>query len=136
MKFTYEEFIKDQKIAIILETCREFRDRYPDFYRKDEIEYHLDLDRLYNFYLKDEEDYLLFPENLVSEFSTPSTKFEENFITYCGTIIDASHDGNGVLLFSQIFDIQRRDLNDPENFVEDERGYSYYKKLFESNTTN
>jgi len=141
MKLTHEEFIKDTKIAIILETCRKFRDRYP-IYRKgtweNEIEYQLDLDRLYDFYLKDEEDYLLYPENHVSEFSTPSTKFEKNFITYCNTVIDdCSHDDeDGVLLFSQIFDIQRRDLKDPENFVEDERGYSYYKKLFESTTTN
>jgi len=125
MKLTHEEFIKDPKISIILETCRKFRDRHPNFYRKgtweNEIEYQLDLNRLYDFYLKDEEDYLLYPENLVREFATPSTKFQENFITYCGTIIEQSRDESGVLLFSQIFDIQRRDLKDPENFVEDER---------------
>ncbi len=122
MKLTHEEFIKDSKISIILETCRKFRDKHRNFYRKDESEYELDLDRLYDFYLKDEYDHLLFPENLVSEFSTASTKFEENFITYCNTVIDDCSDNEetGVLLFSQIFDIQRRDLKDPKNFVEDE----------------
>ncbi len=120
MKLTHEEFIKDSKISIILETCRKFRDKHPNFYRN---EYQLDLDRLYDYYLKDEEDYLLYPENLVSDFSIASTKFEDNFITYCNTIIDDCSDNeeNGVLLFSQIFDIERRLLKDPENFVEDEK---------------
>lgn len=126
MKLTHEEFIKDPKISIILETCRKFRDEHPNFYTKgtweNEIEYQLDLNRLYDFYLKDEYDHLLFPEDLVSEFSTPSTEFEDNFITYCNTIIDdcSDNDESGVLLFSQIFDIERRLLKDPENFVEDE----------------
>ena len=126
MKLTHEEFIKDPKISIILDTCRKFRDEHADFYGKgtweNEIEYQLDLDRLYDFYLKDEYDHLLFPENLVREFATPSTKFEDNFITYCNTIIDdcSDNDESGVLLFSQIFDIERRLLKDPENFVEDE----------------
>lgn len=126
MKLTHEEFIKDPKISIILKTCRKFRNRYVA-YRKgtwqNRIEYQLDLDRLYDFYLKDEGDDLLFPENVIWGFATPSTEFEENFITYCNTVIDtcSDNDESGVLLFSQIFDIERRDLEDPENFVEDER---------------
>lgn len=123
MKLTLEEFKKDPKVAIILETCREFRDRHSNYYRKPAgRDYELDLERLYDFYLKDEYDNLLFPENLVSNWKIPSHRFEKNFIEYCNTVIDdcSDNDASGVLLFSQIFDIERRLLKDPENFVEDE----------------
>lgn len=136
-KLTLEDFKKDPKIAIILEICRNHRFKYsynkgiwPNF-----IPYELDLDRLYEFYLKDENDHLLFPENLVSHFKIPSHRFEKNFITYCETAF-IEDDSSGVLLFSQIFDIERRDLEDPENFVEDERCPEFYKKFFENNSTN